>query len=323
VTDAGGEFELRDKRHLVTGAAGFIGSHLCSALAAHGSHEVRALDNLLFGDWKNVADTASIRPQAVDLRDIDIAGFRSLLEGVDVLFHFAAQKLNNATSTEDLIATNISATNRLIEAAAQAGVRKIVFASSLYAHGRTSLPALREDDPVTPNTLYGVTKLTGEGMLRSIRRETGIETVALRLFFVYGPRQYVGLGYPSVIITNFERMLRGEAPIVNGSGEQRLDYTFIDDVVEAVLRAASCDVSGTFNIGSGYAVSINELTQAMREVAGFEEPPGSGAPDWTEGSHRQADTALATQSLGWTARTALPAGLQRVWRWMQEREPAC
>lgn len=314
---------FRGRRQLVTGAAGFIGSHLCAALARRGSAKVHAVDNLLFGDWGNIAQSSRVRAHAIDLRDVDVDGFRELLEGVDVLFHFAAQKLNNATSAEDLIATNVAATYRLFEAAASVGVRKIVFASSLYAHGRTSLPPLREDEFVAPDTLYGVTKWTGEGMLRSIQSTATLDTVALRLFFTYGPRQYVGLGYPSVIVTNFNRMLRGEAPLVNGSGEQRLDYVYIDDVVDAVLRAASSSAVGIVNIGSGHAVSINDLTRVMREVAEFKLPPRQGPADWTDGTHRQADPSKANRALGWRASTPLAEGLANVWHWMQAQEPAC
>ncbi|NKB87451.1 MAG: NAD-dependent epimerase/dehydratase family protein [Acidobacteria bacterium] len=312
--------KVREHRYLVTGAAGFIGSHLCRALAQLDGAEVRAVDNEMFGRWGSTGETGNIQAIDADIRGLDATDWARDLDGIDTVFHLAAQKLNNATSSDDLLATNLVATNRLFEAAVSAGVRRIVFASSLYAHGRTSAPALREDDRAEPPTLYGVTKLAGEGMLRTLQARNGIETVSLRLFFVYGPRQYVGLGYPSVIVRNFERLLGGEQPQINGTGQQRLDYVYIADVVEAFLRAAHGDFTGVCNIGSGTAISVNELTAAMCRVSGADDDAKSAPADWTDGTFRAADTSRASKVLGWTASTALDEGLSEVWDWLRTRD---
>ena len=139
--------------------------------------------------------------------------------------------------------------------------------------------------------------------------------------FVYGPRQFAGLGYKSVIAKNFERIARGEAPIVFGDGEQALDYTYVDDVVDATLAAAVTDrgLPPVMNIGSGHALSINELTRAMLEVAGSDLVPESGPADWTHGTQRSCDPSLAEECLGFRATTDLTTGLGRTYAWGKEQ----
>lgn len=315
---------LSGRRCVVTGAAGFIGSHLAGRLGRLPGTRVIALDSLVFGSWGNLAREESIRRETADLRELDADALARLLDGTDVLFHLAAQKLNNAESRQALIDCNFAATDRLFTAAARAGVRRIIFSSSLYAYGRMSGPPMDEAERPEPRTLYGVTKLAGEGLLREASRQHGVEGVSVRLFFVYGPRQFAGSGYPSVIVRNFDRLLRGEPPRIHGDGTQSLDYVFVDDVVDALIRATTTDPSpGVVNIGSGRAVSINDLTRVMSEVAGFEGEPVHDAPDWTAGSHRQADTRRAAELLGWQATTPLRTGLQAVWDDLKSASARC
>src|SRR5690606_6745753 len=168
-----------------------------------------------------------------DLSDLTFDEMKRLLEGVDVLFHLAAQKhTHRVDSAQRVLAANVMATERLFRAAAAVGVRRVVFASSLFAYGRMVGAPMTESEVAIPNTIYGVSKLTGEGLLRSVTRDTGLEGVTLRLFFIYGPRQFVGLGYPSVIIRSFDRISQGLGPTIYGDGKQALDYVYIDDAID-------------------------------------------------------------------------------------------
>jgi UDP-glucose 4-epimerase len=141
---------------------------------------------------------------------------------------------------------------------------------------------------------------------------------SLRLFFVYGPRQFAGTGYKSVIVKNFERIRAGQPPVIFGDGSQRLDYVFVDDVVDAMLRCMLAPESGRLlNLGSGVGTSIRELTGAMLEVAGSRLKPVHEPPDWTAGSSRVADISAVRAALAWTPRTPLPDGLRATWSWIQ------
>lgn len=304
-------------RVAVTGIAGFIGSHLANALVT--DHDVTGFDNCRSGDWSRVPSGA--QSQDLDITAPSIDEWSDLLAGTHVLFHLAAEKYNSSRSTpQRVIDTNISATARLLQGAARAGVRQVVFTSSLYAYGSLGPDPMREDQPLTPTTYYGMSKAAGEDLLRIVARDHGLRSACARLFFVYGPRQYAEGGYKSVILTNFERMLGGDPPVVNGTGEQRLDYVYIDDVVAALLQLAEPASSGlTVNIGSGQALTIHQLTALMQRIAGSEVEPERGPADWTDGTIRCADARRARQTLGWEATTTLGQGLGTVWDWLQER----
>jgi UDP-glucose 4-epimerase len=242
------------------------------------------------------------------------------LKGCDVLLHFAAEKHNNSKELPQLVVdTNVSATLRLFEAAGQVGIRKIVFASSLYAYGRYSGSNMTEHEVPQPKTVYGVTKLTGEGLARYINDKYGVAVTIVRLFFVYGPRQYVGLGYPSVIVRNFIRILNGERPIIFGDGRQELDYVNVADVVAAIdqLLLTENDLD-LFNISTGKGVSINHLTELMLEVAESSLQPFHSEPDWTIGSRRVGDFSRLSSATGWYPQVNLQVGLKEVYDWLQE-----
>lgn len=254
-----------------------------------------------------------------DLCDLDVDAYRDLCSGANVVFHLAAEKYNSSRSTpQKVIDANITATHRLYEGACLAGVPKIVFTSSLYAYGGLGPSSMSETDVPTPTTMYGMSKVAGEDMLRVAHRDHGVEWAVARLFFVYGPRQYAEGGYKSVIITNFERMLRGEPPVVFGDGEQSLDYVYVDDVVRGLRALATPGTTGVVNLGSGEAVSINDLTALMQRVAGSDAAPVTGPADWTAGTRRCGDVAHAASVLGWRADTDLESGLRNVWNWMSE-----
>jgi len=297
---------------IVTGGAGFIGRHLVESL--------RSLGNVTVIDSGEVGKLDQL-PEGVDLVESDIVDFSvaewgDLLQGVDCLFHLAATKHNTpGVSSDKLFETNVNATWRMAQAAGLAKVRRFVFASSLYAYGNLGRKPMSESNIPKPNTLYGSSKLMGEGILRTSFQMFGLKYSALRLFFIYGPGQYAEGGYKSVIVTNFERMLQGEPPTINGDGTQALDYVFVDDAVRAFVAASQSSESELLlNISSGQAVSIHNLTSAMQKAVGSHFAPSYLPPDWTAGTVRYGSPDLAVEKLGWKSQTSLQDGLEQTWR---------
>lgn len=302
------------KDALVTGAAGFIGCHLVEALHEAG-YDVVGVDDERSGDWSRV------HPSCTQVRR-DLGGFEpeeltELCGGVDVVFHLAAEKHNSAKATpQKIIDVNISATRSLFEAAARTRRPKVVLASSLYAYGSMGPEPMRETDLPTPATMYGISKLAGEHMLRVPYVGERLRWSVARLFFVYGPRQYAEGGYKSVIVSNFERLARGEAPTVFGDGEQSLDYVYIGDAVAALIAMCAAEHDGkTLNISSGRGTTVNVLTAAMLTASGSQLAPKMCPPDWTAGSRRVGDATTAARELGWRADTPIDVGLQQCWEW--------
>ncbi len=304
---------LERQKVVVTGAAGFIGSHLVRRLAACGA-TVTGIDNERSGLWSRVP-VDLCRAVHADFAHCSDAELAEALAGADVLFHLAAEKYNSSKSSpQKVIDVNISGTQRLFEAALAAGVRQTVFTSSLYAYGSLGPEDMKESDVLRPITTYGMSKVAGEDILRSLRFRYGFSSAVARLFFVYGPGQFAEGGYKSVIVSNFERLARGGSPIVFGDGRQELDYVYVDDVVRALIMLADPDTDGTtVNIGSGRGYSINEVTEAMLLVAGAQVRPEFGDPDWTHGSRRVGSRDLAEQSLAWVPDIDFETGLRAVW----------
>lgn len=295
----------------MTGGCGFIGSHLVRHLANAGANVV-ALDSLKYGarETPGAVEVAKFR-LGTDSR----ADLSRWVAKTDYIFHLAAEKHNQSRDNpRELLQSNVNGTIDLLELAAEHGVKKIVFSSSLYAYGRLMGPRMREDEPASPRTLYGLSKLMGEQLLGHY----GIEHVTLRYFFVYGPRQFAGMGYKSVIVKNFERILAGKNPVIFGDGQQALDYVYVDDVIRATVQALESAVSGeVLNVGSSVPTTIVELTDLMLRAAGSDLKPVHEPPDWTAGSNRTGDTAKIRQLLHWTPSVPLPEGLARTLEWMK------
>ena len=312
---------VRGGRFVVTGGCGFIGSHLCRRLVELGAARVTALDSLRYGDRANLGD-AGVEVVRHTLGTDDPGLLAGPLAGADGLFHLAAEKHNQSLDAPvAVLRANVEGTLSLYAAARERGVRRVVFSSSLYAYGRMSGPPMREDEVPRPATIYGISKLAGEQLLVHAAKDGGLGGRALRYFFVYGPRQWAGMGYKSVILKNAERLKAGQPPLVFGNGEQALDYLFVDDVVDATLRAWArpiADPSGVelLNLASGRATTVNELLAMLCRIAGRPFAPERGPADATDGSCRVGDPARAEALLGWRASTSLEAGLQHVWRWI-------
>jgi UDP-glucose 4-epimerase len=312
-------YRLAGSNVMVTGGCGFIGSHLVGRLLEAGVRRVVVLDSLKYGAPEALSqgrgDVSLVR-HALGTDPQESLG--AALAGIDYVFHLAAEKHRAAREApRALLSANVDGTRELLQAATRAGVRKVVYASTLYVYGRMAGPPMREDELPRPATLYGVSKLAAEQLHAVARVEGGPEYALLRYFFVYGPRQFQGMGYKSVIVRNFERLLRGERPTVYGDGQQALDYVYVDDAVSAALLALEAAGGGeVYNVGSSQATAVERLLEAMLRISGRSLEKEYLPPDETAGSLRVADTSKLREALGWAPRVALEDGLERTFRWM-------
>ena len=298
---------------MVTGGAGFIGSHVVEALVARGD-DVLVLDDLSTGKRERV-------PAGVELRVADVREpLAGLAAGVDAVAHLAAQadvRVSVAEPARDA-EVNVVGTVRVLEAVRETGAR-VVFASTGGAiYGECERPA-REDDPCEPLSPYGAAKLAGEGYLAAFARLTGVPHVSLRLGNVYGPRQDPH-GEAGVVAIFLGRLHAGEPCRVFGDGTQERDYVYVADVVEAVLAALDGRQAGVFNVGTGAGTSVLELLEACGAAAGRDASPVFRPPRQGELHRSVLDPALAAEGLGFRAGTSLRDGLAATWAWVQGRE---
>lgn len=321
---------LEDSVAVVTGGAGFIGSHLAAAILERGCRQVRVIDSFHYGKEENLwavlneAHKGKVSVHKFCLGTDPAEKLAQLLSGAHFLFHLAAEKHNQSKhAPSEVFRSNINGTFELYDAAAQCGIKKILYTSSLYAYGRTHGEAFKEAEVPRPETIYGISKLCGEHLLTYVGKQYGIESTAVRYLFVYGPRQFAGTGYKSVVVKNFQRILAGERPCIYGDGRQALDYIFVDDAVEATLRAFEAGRNGeTYNIGSGTGSTIENLTALMCKVAGVEASYDFAPADWTQGTSRVGDISKTKRELGWTPRTPLETGLRKTFDWIREENCA-
>lgn len=299
-------------RALVTGGAGFIGRHLVNELINDYS-EIIVLDSGHTGQLASVAkDTKLVN---IDLDSYTTSDFMKILQGVDHVFHLAAQKHNTVDiSPEKMISTNILSTYNLIIASAKSKVSRFIFTSSLYAYGNLGPEIMTEEDIPQPSTLYGSTKLMGENILRIAEKKYGLSWNVARLFFIYGPGQFAGSGYKSVIVKNFERIRDNLPAIINGDGIQSLDYLYVKDAVEGIKLLANSEIQNRiFNISSGRLISINDLLLLMEKSTGRSVDRVYHSADWTSGSQRFGDNSLIRDKLGWSPSVSMLDGLKETW----------
>ncbi|MBK7579611.1 MAG: NAD-dependent epimerase/dehydratase family protein [Myxococcales bacterium] len=305
---------------VVTGGCGFIGSHLVGALARRGAKRVVVIDSLRYGKRENLPAGVDVEVVQHDLGFGDEAELERACAGADYLFHLAAEKHNQSKDAPTrVLRANVEGTAALFQAAGRAGVKKVLLTSSLYAYGRLAGPPMVESETPNPSTVYGISKLTGEHLLSFFAKQHGMDAVTLRYFFVYGPRQFAGTGYKSVIVKSFEHLRAGRAPVIYGDGLQALDYVYVDDAVEATLCALEAPLSGElFNVGSGVATSVKDLIELMVRVSGQARVPESAPADWTHGSSRAGNVDKIAKLLGWRATTSLEQGLAATHAWLAE-----
>jgi UDP-glucose 4-epimerase len=298
---------------LVTGGAGFIGSHLVEALLQRG-HTVRVLDNFSTGDPANLE---GVREQArvIDGDITDLPTVQAAMQGVDVVFHQAALA-SVPRSIADPLATHQACANgtlHILLAAKESGVRRVVYAASSSAYGASTRLPKCESDPTLPLSPYAVAKLAGEHYCAAFSEVYGLETVRLRYFNVFGPRQSPDSAYAAVIPLFLREMLAGRSPHVHGDGEQSRDFTFVEDVVRANLLAAETPgVSGrVYNVAGGRRVSLLQLVATINTLLGTDIAPVHGEPRPGDVRHSQADVARAAADLGYKPRVSIETGLRR------------
>lgn len=305
-------------RALVTGGAGFIGSHLVGALSERG-HDVVALDDLSTGRRENLAGISRVRLVEADCADP--AAVEAAAAGCDVVFHEAAIP-SVPRSIADPVATlraNVVATAAVLAAARAARVRRVVLASSSSVYGET--PGLPKDEsmPAVPISPYGVSKWAAELIAAQLGRAYRVETVALRYFNVFGPRQDPKSEYAAVVPRFIAAALRGRAPTVHGDGLQTRDFTFVENVVEANLLAAVAPaerVAGrAFNVASGRETSVLDLLALIGRIVGCEIRPTHDAPRPGDIRRSVANIEAARAALGYAPRVGLEEGLRRTVEW--------
>ena len=297
---------------LVTGGAGFIGSHLAEHLVAAG-HEVRILDNFSTGRRSNVLGLLD----RVELVRGDVRNYARVhraVSGCDVVFHAAALPSVPRSIQEPVAshATNVTGTLNVLLCARNAGARRVVLASSSSVYGiNRALPKQEEMVPA-PISPYAVAKLASEGYCRSFTEVYGLETVALRYFNVFGPRQNPASEYAAAIPRFISSLLAGEPPTVFGDGEQSRDFTYVQNVVEAsALAVEAPDVAGqVFNVACGESVTINHLLAVLGDLLDVEVEPSYVAPRPGEVRHSLADCTRAREALGYEPRIGLREGLR-------------
>ncbi len=301
---------------LVTGGAGFIGSHLVDALVARGD-SVRVLDDLFSGARENVHPRAELVVGSV----ADPTAVRPGVDGAEVVFHQAAHRAV-LRSVEDPLATdtaNVHGTLTVLEAAAGAGVRRFVYASSSSVYGGAEELPTPETAPTLPRSPYAVSKLTGEHYCRVFTELHGLETVALRYFNVYGPRQRPDSAYAAVIPLFIDALRRKEPPTVHGDGRQSRDFTYVSDVVAANLTAAEAPAArcsgNAYNVAGGVAESLLELLGVLTRILGVEVEPVHTAPRPGDVRHTCADPTAAARDLGFHCEVGFEAGLRKTVDW--------
>jgi len=309
-------------RYLITGIAGFIGSSLARALLDRGE-QVRGVDNLATGNRENIREILNrIDFREADLLDLD--AMHKACAGVDFVFHEAAIPSVPKSVLDPLGSNraNVDGTVNLLVAARDAKVKRVVYAASSSAYGDTPTLPKREDmrsDPISP---YAVAKLASEHYMVSFYRCYQLETVCLRYFNVFGPRQDPSSPYSGVLAKFITLMLRGEQPTINGDGEQSRDFTYIDNVVEANLlacKAPADKVAGqVLNTATGRRITLNETFKLLQSLTSYKGQPKYGPERGGDIKHSLADISKAEAALGYKTKVDFEEGLRRTVDWYRE-----
>jgi len=298
------------KRAVVTGGAGFIGSHIADELVARG-YQVAIIDDLSTGNKENIASL--LNQNHVEFTEgsiADLSVLTKLFRGAKYVFHLAAipsvpRSIENPQASHE---ANITGTLKVLLAARDAAVKKVVYASSCAVYGGTCTLPIKEDTLPNPQSPYAVTKLAGEYYCQVFHQVYGLPTVCLRYFNVYGPRQDPDSEYSAVIPKFIQRVLNDKPLLILGDGEQTRDFTFITDVVEANILLAESQATGIFNIGSGQRISIAHLAELLIGLAGNNVKLIHKEPRPGDIKHSLADISKA-QSFGYKPKYSLERGL--------------
>ena len=303
---------------LVTGGAGFIGSHIASALVARGER-VRVIDDLKTGYQENI-DEIGGKVDFVKGSVADPDALGKALDGVELIFHEAAipSVPRSVAEPRESHMASVEGTFALLLAAKERKVRRVIYAASSSAYGNQSAPQKSEamrPDPLSP---YAVAKLVGEYYCQVFTRVYELETVSLRYFNVFGPRQDPSSMYSGVVSRFISALLSGERPVIRGDGEQSRDFTYIDNVVAANLSAAEASGAAgkVINVANGVSITVNQLLKELKELTGKQDVEPLYEPEQVgDVRHSLADISLARELLGYKSKVDLREGLQRTIDW--------
>jgi UDP-glucose 4-epimerase len=318
-----GQYSLEGKQVLVTGGAGFVGSHIVDQLVEHGCGRIIVIDNFLRGRAANLAGARrSGRVEVVEGDVRDQALLDRLVAGCDVVFHQAALRITQcAVETDQAMGVMVDATYNLLRLCVDHNVRKVIFASSASIYGMAqTFPTPESHHPYENRTLYGAAKSFGEQLHRSFADMYGLKYIALRYFNVYGPRMDIHGKYTEVMVRWMERMAAGMPPVIFGDGSQTMDLVHVEDVARAnILAARSSASDSVYNVGTGTETSLSELCILLSRAMGAHVAPAH-EPSRTVNPvpRRLAQTAHARLDLDFTASIELEAGLRGLAQWWRE-----
>jgi UDP-glucose 4-epimerase len=319
---------LAGRKIVVTGGAGFIGSHIVDLLVEAGCKEIVVVDNMIRGSHLNLAHASrsgALRVVEADIRDTALLG--GLIEGADTVFHQAALRITHcAAEPREALKVMVDATFDVMEACVRHHVRRVVYASSASIYGMAShFPTPESDNPYANRTLYGAAKSFGEGLLRSFNDMYGLDYVAMRYFNVYGPRMDLHGRYTEVLIRWMERIAAGQPPLIFGDGLQSMDFVHVTDVARANILAAQAKTSDVvYNIGSGTETTLLELAKALTVAMGRPDLTPVHAPERAVNpvQRRLADVSAARNDLGFQTSVSLMEGLSELVSWWRVAQPS-
>jgi nucleoside-diphosphate-sugar epimerase len=306
-------------KYVVTGGAGFIGSALVRTLVEYGS--VSVIDNLLTGHEANLQEVrGQIQLHRYDIRNAEVIA--PVIRGADTVFHLAAIP-SVPRSIDDPVPShqvNIDGTFNVMRAASLGGVRRVVYAASSSAYGDTEVLPKTEEMTPRPKSPYALQKLVGEYYASVFHTCYGLETVSLRFFNVYGPRQDPTSPYSGVLSLFMKHLLAGTAPTIHGDGEQSRDFTYVEDVAALCWKAAQSPaaIGNMYNAGNGGRYTLNQIWQLLQQMEGVDIPAKHGPPRPGDVRHSMADTTAAVRDLGHAPKFSIEEGLRRTLEWYRQ-----
>jgi UDP-glucose 4-epimerase len=309
---------LKNKNIIVTGGMGFIGSHLTERLLE--DNKVTVIDNEITGKIENIEHLLDHKNLTLIKGSIVDLNLTELFKGEDYVFHLAAipsvpRSVKDPYSSNE---ANISGTLKVLIAAKDTGIKKVVFSSSSSVYGDTPTLPKREDMPVNPMSPYAITKATGEMYCKVFEELYGLPTISLRYFNVFGPRQDPNSQYSAVIPKFITSILKNENPVIYGNGGQSRDFTFVKHVVDANILSSESDMTGTFNIACGRRITINQLVSNINEILGKDIKPIYADPRSGDIKHSLADISKA-KSFGYTPKGNFWDELTEVTVWFEKK----
>lgn len=308
---------------LVTGGAGFIGSHMVRALLNKG-HSVRVLDNLSTGKKENLSQIAQ-KIEFIEGDLVDAATVREAVKGIDTIFHMGAMPSVVRSIEEPLLVhqTNATGTLLLLLAAREAKIKRVVYSSSSSVYGDQPISPKKEDMNLNPLSPYALTKLTGEYYCSIFYHIYNVPTVSLRYFNVFGPRQDPNSLYSAVIPRFIDRVIQGKSPVIYGDGKQTRDFTYVEDVIQANLaasQASSKALGKTYNIAGGKSISLLQLLEEIKKILHSNIPPIFEAPRPGDVRDSLACIERAKKDLGFSPKYTFQAGLEKTVRYFLEKD---